>query len=114
MLSYVATVGTGFLCFIIFSLQSHLLIQILGFTGGELKYLFSPDGTLLAFWVWTRDEDETLFNVCVDNGGDTGRTNGLLAAGSLLCSSINGVVADNACVLNAEVNYWYIKVLIPG
>lgn len=112
-LSYMATVGTGFLCFIIFSFQSQLLIQIFGFTGGELKYLFSPDGTLLAFWVWTRDEDETLFNVCVDNGRDARGTNRLLAAGSLLCSSINGVIADDACILNAEVN-GCIEAFIPG
>ena len=113
MLSYVATVGTGFLHFILFSLQSHLLIQILGFTGGELEHLFTPDGTLFAFWVWTRDEDETLLNICVDDSGDAGRANGLLAAGPLFCSSINSVIADNACVLNAKVN-GYIKVFTPG
>ena len=83
MLGNVRTVGTSFLSFIVFCLQSHLLIEIPGLPGSVLEHLLSSDDTIFALWVGALDEDEPFFNICVDDGGYAGGTDRFLAARSL-------------------------------
>ena len=80
MLGNVRTIGTSFLSFIIFCLQSHLLVEIPGLPRSVLEYLLSSDDTIFALWVGALNEDEPFFNICVDDGGYAGGTDRFLAA----------------------------------
>ena len=83
VLSNVRAIGTSFLSFIIFCLQSHLLVEIPGLPGSVLEHLLSSDDTIFALQVGALDKDEPFFNICVDDGRYAGRTDGFLAARSL-------------------------------
>lgn len=75
MFGNVAAVGTGSLRFAVFSLQSHLLVQILDLSSGELENLAALDCSIVALGIRASDEDVTFFNVCVDDGRYARRTN---------------------------------------
>ena len=116
--SNVAAVRAGLLGLIVLCFQSHLLVQISGSSSGVLQDFFPSDHSILALWVWACNEDKTLFNVCVDDGGDAGTTNCLLATWSLFACSIDSVVANDARILVIKVNvsdilYW-LDGVVPG